>query len=90
MDDFLFAGKPGDSSCKHKLHIFHIVCAQFGVPIANDKTAEPTQHLTFLRAELDTVSMQMLLPRDILIALRTRIQDSLLAEKNTLQTCSLL
>lgn len=33
---FIFAGKPGDFSCKNTLHIFYLVYAQLGISIAKE------------------------------------------------------
>lgn len=85
LDDFLFAGRSDDSICKHTLHIFHLICARLGVPIADDKTVEPTTCLTFLGIELDTVAMQMRLPASKLDELRTKVQTTILTPTITLQ-----
>ena len=64
LDDLLLVGRAHDSCYKHTLDTFYQVCAQLGVPIAKDKTVEPTTRLTFLGIEFDTVSMTMRLPQD--------------------------
>jgi hypothetical protein len=42
-----------------------MVFAQFwGVPLADDKTVEPTKVLVFLGIEIDTINMVMKLPQE--------------------------
>ena len=85
LDKFLFRGKSHDLTCQNTLLIFHQTCDQLGIPIAVEKTVEPTSSLTFLGIQLDTLSMQMRLPQDKLTELRTQIQHSLVVKKFTLQ-----
>jgi hypothetical protein len=85
LDDFLFGGRAGEITCNSTLSIFHTVCAHLGIPIADDKTVEPTTCLTFLGIELDTVAMQMRLPQDKLTELRDRLQAVLQVKKLTLR-----
>ena len=85
LDDFFLVGKAHDACCKYTLHIFHKVCAQPGVPIAKDKTVEPTTRLTFLGIEFDTVGMTMRLPQDKLTELQRRIHETLHTSKTTLR-----
>ena len=47
LDDFLLFGKPGTSDCQEGLHTAMRVCGRLGVPIAEQKTEDPTQALTF-------------------------------------------
>lgn len=65
--------------------IFHQVCAHLGIPIAHDKTVEPTTCLSFLGIELDTVAMQMRLPQDKLSELCNQLQATLQVKKLSLQ-----
>ena len=81
----MFGGKSHDLTCQNTLLIFHQTCDQLGIPIAVEKTVEPTTSLTFLGIQLDTLSMQMRLPQDKLTELRTQIQHSLVVKKFTLQ-----
>jgi hypothetical protein len=43
--------------CQITLDIFRDVCKTWGVPLAEDKTVEPVQILTFLGIEFDTLKM---------------------------------
>ena len=85
LDDFFLVGRAHDSCCKHTLDTFHQVCAQLGVPIAKDKTVEPTTRLTFLGIKFDTVGMTMRLPQDKLTELQRRIHETLHTSKTTLR-----
>ena len=85
LDDFLLVGKARYPCCWHALDTFHQVCAQLGVPIAKDKTVEPTTRLTFLGIEFDTVGMTLRLPQDKLTELQRRIQETLHISKTTLR-----
>ena len=38
LDDFLLVGRPDSLECERALCSFGIVCNDFGVPIAQDKT----------------------------------------------------
>ena len=40
------------------------MCADIGIPSAPDKTVQPTQVITFLGLELDSVAMEVRLPVD--------------------------
>jgi hypothetical protein len=52
------------SRCHETLETFQDVCKSWGVPLADDKTVEPVEVLTFLGVELDTIKMEMRLPQD--------------------------
>jgi len=40
------------------------MCADIGIPNAPDKTVQPTQVITFLDLELDSVAIEVRLPVD--------------------------
>jgi hypothetical protein len=48
LDDFLFGGKASSDQCSKTLKVFQDSCAQWGVPLAEDKTVNPTEILIFL------------------------------------------
>lgn len=83
LDDFLLAGSPQSPECRQALGLLLDVFAQLGVPVAQEKTEGPATTLTFLGFEIDTVRMEVRLPRDKLRAL----QD-LLAEWVQKQSCT--
>ncbi|XP_061196001.1 uncharacterized protein LOC133204278 [Saccostrea echinata] len=85
LDDFLFCGSPNTFTCHNSLNVFKSICSDIGVAIAHDKTVEPTQVLTFLGIELDTVNMTMKLPLEKLNQLHGEIQYFLKAKKVSLR-----
>ena len=58
-------------------------CRELGVPLATHKSVGPTTCLTFLGIEIDTLAMELRLPRDKL----NRLKD-LLAEWQFKRVCS--
>ena len=53
-----------------RLKVFQNSCAQWGVPLAEDKTVNPTEILIFLGIEFDTANMIMRLPSEKLNELK--------------------
>jgi hypothetical protein len=86
LDDFLFLGHHQSDLCGETLAIFKNICDDIGVPIASEKTSEPTTKLTFLCIEFDTVEMVMKLPQDKLASLRQHIHLFLNSKKATLRS----
>ena len=60
---------------------FLSMCADIGIPIAPDKTVQPTQVITFLGLELDSVAMEVRLPVDKLNRCTTLIETCLKKDK---------
>ncbi|CAG2231890.1 unnamed protein product [Mytilus edulis] len=48
LDDFLFGGEANSPTCQETLETFKKICSDWGVPLAEDKTVQPTEILTFL------------------------------------------
>lgn len=69
----MFLSKAYSSNCHHSLHVFNIICSDSGVPIAHEKTVEPTHDLTFLGIELDLHNLTMQLPTEKLNLLNTSL-----------------
>jgi hypothetical protein len=69
LDDFLFGGEANTSTCKETLDTFRDICSVWGVPLAEDKTVEPVEVLTFLGIEFDTIRMELRLPKEKLFAI---------------------
>ena len=57
------------------------MCADIGIPTAPDKTVRPTQVITFLGLELDSVAMEVRLPVDKLNRCTTLIETCLKKDK---------
>lgn len=64
LDDFIFAGSRGSGECLQLMTLFQVVCKDFGVPLAVDKTQGPVTCLVFLGLEIDTVLRMVRIPRD--------------------------
>jgi len=76
LDDFIFISS-SESSCRLGLKRFQDLCHHLGVPLAEEKTVGPSQTLTFLGIELDTLEMEARLPDDKLFKCRQLIQGAL-------------
>ena len=63
LDDFLFLGPPDSPACATFLRQAIETCKELGVPVAHHKSEGPATCLTFLGIQIDTVSMQLSLPR---------------------------
>ena len=63
LDDFFIAGAPASSDCKSALSRSIEICTQLGVPLAEEKTEGPTTSLTFLGYELDSLAMELRVPK---------------------------
>jgi hypothetical protein len=46
LDDFLFGAEADSPKCQFTLQTFRDICKLWGVPVAEDKTVEPTEILT--------------------------------------------
>ena len=56
-----------------------------GVPLAGDKTVEPTEVLVLFGIELDTINMVMMLPQEKVSEIKERIISCLNSHKITLR-----
>lgn len=86
LDDFLFAGSGNSDQCKSTLALFKQICQDIGVPLALEKTTEPSTTMTFLGIEFDTTNMIMRLPNDKLDNLKQTINLFLHRKKATLKS----
>lgn len=84
LDDFLFGGV-SVPECKEVLICFQDCCKLWGVPLADEKTVEPTEILIFLGVEFDTINMIMRLPLEKITELREKILYCLGCSKITLK-----
>jgi hypothetical protein len=69
-DDFRFVGPSSSDLCLNSLKSFLDLCNDIGVPIKEEKTVYPTTTITFLGLEVDSLAMEVRLPRDTLDKLR--------------------
>lgn len=84
LDDFLLAGRAGTQDCVDLMSIFRAICAELGVPLAEEKTLGPTTRLVYLGLEIDTLSMTVRIPSDKIEQLRFKLSRILLKRKVTL------
>jgi hypothetical protein len=74
LDDFLFFTPPSSPEA-HGLHTSVTnICQQLGVPVASHKTEGPSTCLTFLGIVIDTDRMELRLPTEKLLHLRSLLQ----------------
>ena len=66
-------GPPNSTVCRQNLELILAVCAELGVPLAEEKIAGPTHCLTFLGIEIDTAEGVLRLPEDKLTRLREAV-----------------
>ena len=84
LDDFLMVEK-FQNSCKTSLDKFIDSCTTLGIPISPEKTFQPSQTLTFLGYELDSVKMEIRLPVDKLLKCQQLLRESLKKRSLTLK-----
>ena len=87
-DDFLFVGgseATSPSSCKALLQSFKDTCQLLGVPLAEEKTVEPTSRLSFLGLDIDSAALSVFVPHDKLSKIQGKIQEALSSDKITLR-----
>ena len=84
LDDFLFVAE-SEQECAYALRKFIFLCEELGIPLAMNKTTGPTQILTFLGIELDTLLMTARLPADKLQKYRNTIISLMAQSKVTLR-----
>ena len=70
LDDFPFGAEADSPKCQFILQTFRDICKLWGVPVAEDKTVEPTEILAFLGIEFDTLAMELRLPNEKLVELK--------------------
>lgn len=79
MDDFLMVGSADATGiqCSQIVQEFQSVCTELGVPLAEEKSEGPTTNLTYLGLEIDSVLMQVRIPKVKLKSLNSRIVEAL-------------
>ena len=84
LDDFLLLAT-SKSKCAADLNAFESFCRQTGVPLAAEKTIQPTTSLPFLGITLDTIALEARLPPDKLHQCNTLLTDFASRSKVTLK-----
>ena len=85
MDDFLFGAEADSPKCQFILQTFRDICKLWGVPVAKDKIVEPTEILTFLGIEFETLAMELRLPNEKLVELKHTLELFVQSKKVTLR-----
>ncbi|XP_006823663.1 uncharacterized protein LOC102802806, partial [Saccoglossus kowalevskii] len=80
LDDFLFLARTRER-CFSELQAFLDLCADLGVPIAQEKTMGPNTSMVFAGIKLDTVQGECRLPQDKLLCCRSLIDTFLVRKK---------
>ncbi len=62
IDDFVAVGQRGTDQCERAMSIFKETCRRLGMPLDENKEEGPSEVLTFLGMEIDTVKMEVRLP----------------------------
>lgn len=84
LDDFLIVEK-SENTCKEKLDAFWRLCTDIGVPLSPEKTFLPSQKMTFLGYELDSLEMSIRLPIDKVEKCKEEINQCLSKQKVSLK-----
>lgn len=85
LDDFLFIGPGGSRVCATLLRTMERVAADFGVPLAPEKTEGPVTEIRFLGIMIDSDRMECRLPEDKVADLRLVVGAAMGARKITLR-----
>ena len=72
LDDFALAAFTG-KGCQHTLDSALELLQDIGVPVAHNKTVQPTTSMTFLGINIDTVKREISMPQDKIGPLRDEI-----------------
>jgi len=83
VDDFFIAARAQDDCARHLQQFLHLL-QQLGLPVAEDKTAEPNTRMAFLGIVIDSTAMTVSLD-----ALRLENIRTMLRTWDGRQTCSL-
>lgn len=75
LDDFFFAGPPGSDECSRALQTAVPLCAKLGLPVAPAKVEGPSNVLSFLGIELDTIQQELRLPQAKVNRLRETLKE---------------
>ncbi len=82
LDDYFFAGRPGDSECGDSLDAFLHLCHRLNIPLKPAKLVRPTTALVFLGIALDSQSQVASLPVEKLNLLRLSLGEFLQKHRN--------
>ncbi|MES9880226.1 MAG: reverse transcriptase domain-containing protein [Sedimenticola sp.] len=83
LDDFL-GGDRTDEACAQAMAIFKDCAAKLNIPLADEKSAGPTEIISYLGMELDSAKMVVRIPQEKLTDLVSKIENILGKPKSTL------
>ena len=69
LDDFVTMGPAGQGTCRANLQIVLALCELLGVPLASEKSMGPCTCLDYIGFLLDTIAMEVRLPKEKLARL---------------------
>lgn len=85
LDDFLVAGQKDSDACLQLMSCYENMCAEFGVPLAPEKTIGPSPCITYLGLEINTNEMMVKIPPEKLMKLKENLISLLGKKKTTLK-----
>ena len=62
INDFVAVGWKGTDQCERAMAVFKETCQRLGMPLDENKEENPSEVLTFLGMEIDSVKMEVRLP----------------------------
>ncbi len=74
LDDFVAVGRKGTVDCERAMLIFKEVCGRLGMPLEESKEEGPSEVLTFLGLEIDSIKMEVRLPQEKLMEMRALLK----------------
>ena len=77
LDDFIFAGPCDTDACLALMQQFIDLCRELNLPIATEKTVWPCTCLTYLGYQLDSVSLEIKMPKEKVQVLLELIESTL-------------
>ena len=77
LDDFFLVAPPNSNECSNNLSTCKAICAELGVPLAEEKTLGPSTVITFLGIELDSVKFEARLPVPKLVKVKSAVNKFL-------------
>ena len=90
LDDFMFFGLPGTNNCMADLCSFLKLANYINLPIKPSKTVFPTTVATLFGIEVDTISLELRLPNDKLVKLKSLLDEVTGRHKITVRTLQAL
>jgi len=74
MDDFVMVGRKGTNECTESMRSLKETCQRLGMPLDESKEEGPSEVLTFLGIEIDSVRREIRLPQEKLGELRSTLK----------------